>query len=200
MNVAFGLKAHSGWAALVSLGSQSGEFIVADRRRVELVETNDASWAKQPYHAAEELNAVDARTLVKRAIESARSIAMREIRVALKRAQSNGHEVVGCAVLIGEPMPKWTVAEILAVHIRMHKAEGALFRDVLALAAEKCGVRFIGVSEKQLEQVAVQSLATPITKLRMTIAELGKSIGPPWGKDQKDATLAAMIALLGDVK
>jgi hypothetical protein len=24
---------------------------------------------------------------------------------------------------------------------------------------------------------------------------LGKSVGPPWGKDQKDAALAAMIAL-----
>jgi hypothetical protein len=28
-----------------------------------------------------------------------------------------------------------------------------------------------------------------------TIAALGKSVGPPWGKDQKEATLAAMIAL-----
>jgi hypothetical protein len=30
------------------------------------------------------------------------------------------------------------------------------------------------------------------------IASLGKSVGPPWGKDQKSATLAAMVALQGD--
>jgi len=29
------------------------------------------------------------------------------------------------------------------------------------------------------------------------IAMLGKSMGPPWGKDQKDAALAAMVALAG---
>ena len=29
------------------------------------------------------------------------------------------------------------------------------------------------------------------------IAALGKTAGPPWGKDQKSATLAAMVALQG---
>jgi hypothetical protein len=29
------------------------------------------------------------------------------------------------------------------------------------------------------------------------IAALGKSAGPPWGKDQKDAALAALVALRG---
>jgi hypothetical protein len=28
---------------------------------------------------------------------------------------------------MAEPMPDWTVDEILAVHFRMHKAEGVLF-------------------------------------------------------------------------
>jgi len=28
-------------------------------------------------------------------------------------------------------MPDWSTDEILAVHVRMHKAEGELFRDVL---------------------------------------------------------------------
>ena len=27
------------------------------------------------------------------------------------------------------------------------------------------------------------------------VAGLGKSVGPPWGKDQKSAALAAMVAL-----
>src|SRR6202011_6360641 len=109
MKVAFGLKAHSGWAALVVLGKGSGELQVVDRRRVELVEKDDVSWAKQPYHAAERLSAGDARMLVERGVASARRIAVREIRMAVKRAGDAGHDVAACAVLAGDPMPDWAV-------------------------------------------------------------------------------------------
>lgn len=195
MKVAFGIKAHSGWAALVVLGTRSGELQVVDRCRIELVEKDEASWAKQPYHAAERLNAADARDLVGRGLETARRIAVREMRTAIKRAGEAGHEVAACAVLVVDPMPDWTVDEILAVHFRMHKAEGVLFRDALTRAARACGLRLLRVPEKQLNEHAERALATSMNTLRKTIASLGKSVGPPWGKDQKDAALAAMIAL-----
>jgi hypothetical protein len=195
MKVAFGLKAHSGWAALVVLGKGGGQLQVVDRRRVELVEQEDVSWAKQPYHAAEHLSAGDARELVERGVTSARRIAAREIRMAVKRAGEAGHDVAACAVLAGDPMPDWAVDEILAVHFRMHKAEGVLFRDALARAARACALALVEVPEKQLDQHAERALDTSLTSARNTIASLGKSVGAPWGKDQKDATLAAMIAL-----
>jgi hypothetical protein len=197
MKIAFGMKAHSGWAALVVLGTRSGELQVVDRRRMELVEKDDASWAKQPYHAAERLSAGEARDLVTRGLVTARRIAVREMRTAVKRAREAGHEVAACAVLVVDPMPDWTVDEILAVHFRMHKAEGVLFRDALARAAGACGLRFVGVHEKQLDEQAERALSTSLDTVRKTIASLGKAVGPPWGKDQKDASLAAMIALHG---
>ena len=197
MKVAFGMKAHSGWAALVVLGTRSSEVQVVDRCRVELVEKDEASWAKQPYHAAEGLNAGDARDLVSRGIETARRIAVREMRAALERAREAGHEVAACAVLAVEPMPKWTVDESLAVHFRMHKAEGVLFRDALSHAARACGVRHLEILEKQLNEQAERALTTSASRWRKTIASLGKAVGPPWGKDQKDASLAALIALQG---
>jgi hypothetical protein len=200
MKVAFGMKAHSGWAALVVLGKRSGELRVVDRCRVELVENDEASWAKQPYHAAENLNTGEARDLVKRGLEVARRIAVREMRAAIKRTRQAGHEVTACAVLVVDPMPDWTVDQILAVHFRMHKAEGVLFRDALARAITACGVRLLAIPEKQLDEHAERALATSVNSLRKTIASLGKSVGPPWGKDQKDASLAAMIALQGQMK
>jgi hypothetical protein len=200
MEVAFGMKAHSGWAALVVLGTRSSELQVVDRCRMVLVEKDEASWAKQPYHAAERLNAGDARDLVRRGVETARRIAVREMRTAVKRAREGGHEVAACAVLVVDPMPDWSVDEILAVHFRMHKAEGALFRDALARAARACGLRLLGIPEKQLDEHAERALAASVNSLRKTIASLGKSVGPPWGKDQKDAALAAMIALQGKMK
>ena len=199
MKVAFGMKAHSGWAALVVLGTSSGELQVVDRSRLELVEKHEASWAKQPYHAAENLKADAARDLVERGIAAARRLAIREMRTAVKHAREAGHEVAACAILVGDPMPDWTVDEILSVHFRMHKAEGVLFRDALAKAAGSCDLKLLQVLEKQLDEQAERALATSISSLRKTVASLGKSVGPPWGKDQKEAALAAMIALQGRV-
>jgi hypothetical protein len=197
MKVAFGIKAHSGWAALVALGTSSGELDVVDRSRLELVEKEESSWAKQPYHAAENLNADAARDLVARGVAAAHRIAVREMRTAINHARKAGHEVAACAILVGDPMPDWTVDEILAVHFRMHKAEGVLFRDALAGAARSCRLKLLQVPEKQLDEQAERALATSVGSLRKTIASLGKGVGPPWGKDQKDAALAAMIALQG---
>ncbi len=200
MRIALGLKAHSGWAALVVLGTRNGELEVVDRRRIELVEEADAPWAKQPYHAAEGLNPNEAREVVKRGVEAARRLAVREMQAAAKRARAAKHEIAACAVLVVEPMPDWSVDEILAVHFRMHKAEGVLFRDALVRAADACRLRLVPIPEKLLTEHAEKALAIPVAALMKRLATLGKSAGPPWGKDQKDAALAAMIALQGRVK
>ena len=193
-DAAFGFKAHSGWAALVVLCRRDGNLQVLERSRLELVEED---WAKQPYHAAEELEPAEASELVKRGIDAARRIALRELRSAVKRTREYGFEVSACGLLVGSPMPDWSVAEILAVHFRMHKAEGVLFRDVLARAAESCDLKLAAIPEKTLPEYAEATLGASASSLSRELAALGKSVGPPWGKDQKDAALAAMIALTG---
>jgi hypothetical protein len=195
MRVALGLKAHSGWAALVAVGSAGGEIQVVERSRLELVDPADRAWAGQPYHAATGLDAADARDVVARSIASARRVAARELRAALGRARDAGHEVAACALLAPEPMPAWSTEQILAVHFRMHKAEGVLFPDALSHAAEVCGLRLVAIPEKRLLAYAEKSLATSQGALDGRIAALGKAVGPPWGKDQKTAALAALVAL-----
>jgi hypothetical protein len=192
MKVAFGFKTHSGWAALVVLSKQSDDLAVVDRRRVELVED---SWAKQPYHAAEGLAPQTARDLVKRGIESVHRVALRELKAAVKRERDRKNEVIACSVLVGTPMPDWNTDEILAVHFRMHKAEGALFQNALVRAAEVCKLNTVPVLEKDLMAQASTQLATRNDLLVKKLAVLGKSVGPPWGKDQKDAALVALMAL-----
>jgi hypothetical protein len=194
MKVAFGMKAHSGWAALVVLGKRSDDLVVVDRRRIELVEEE---WAKQPYHAAEDLKPAAARDVVKRGVDSAHRIALREMRAAVKREQERENEITACAVLVAAPMPDWSVDQILAVHFRMHKAEGVLFRAALARAAEGCGLRLVAIPEKLLGKHAEKALGTPVSRLVKKVGTLGKSVGPPWGKDQKDAALAALVGLHG---
>jgi len=94
-------------------------------------------------------------------------------------------------------MSDWSVEEILAVHFRMHKAEGVLFRDALVRAAKECGLRQVEIPEKMLMPHAERALGTPAGSLAKEIARLGKAVGAPWGKDQKEAALAAMVALRG---
>ena len=197
MKVAFGMKAHSGWAALVVVGKRDGDLVTGDRRRIELVEDE---WAKQPYHAAEELKPDAARDVVKRGVEAAHRIALREMRAAAKRERERENEVTGCAVLVGNPMPDWSIEEILAVHFRMHKAEGVLFRDALVRATKACGLRLVAIPEKLLTKHADTALGTPWSGLAKKIATLGRSVGAPWGKDQKDAAIAALVALQGHPK
>jgi hypothetical protein len=192
MKVVVGLKAHSGWAALVALGKSGNDLVVVDRSRLQLVEEE---WAKQPYHAAEDAKPNEARDLVKRGIAAARRIARRELCAALDRQRDLGNRVVACAVLVGSPMPDWTVEQILAVHFRMHQAEGVLFRDALIEAAKACELKVVTPPEKTLLQEAEKLLHTPAGDLTKRTAALGKTAGPPWGKDQKDAALAALIGL-----
>ena len=192
MKVAFGFKAHSGWAALVVLTKLNGELHVIDRQRVELV---GEEWMKQPYHAAEHLKPQLARNRVKRGIESARSTAAKQMRNLIKHERERNNEVVASAVLIAEPMPNWSTDEILAVHFRMHKAEGVLFRDVLVKATNESGIKLVAIPEKSLQAIAEKQLGLTSPAISSTIAALGKSVGPPWGKDQKESAIAAWIGL-----
>jgi hypothetical protein len=77
----------------------------------------------------------------------------------------------------------------------MHTAEGVLFREVLAEAADACDLKLVAIPAKVLLEHAEAALETPASELSKKVSALGKSVGPPWGRDQKAAALAAMIAL-----
>lgn len=188
MQVTFGMKAHSGWAAVVVLGISRDEVVVLDRKRIELV---DQLWAKAPYHAAEKMEIKQARSLVKRGVDSAHRIALQQVKALIENER---RKVEACAVLVGSPMPDWSTDEILAVHFRMHKAEGALFQEALLRAAEACGLKALRVPEKTLRQQAEEDLGVSASELNQRLAALGKTLGAPWSKDQKSATIAAWMA------
>jgi len=191
--VALGFKAHSGWTVMVKIIASNREIAVIDRRRIELIDEGEL-WAKQPYHAAEELEPKEAGLLVSKGIASARKVAAKRFREIARQSVGRGHEISACGVVVPEPMPDWSTDEILSVHFRMHKAEGVLFPDALCRAAEKNGLPFVAVREKQLDDLAVKALSMSTQEITKMLAALGKSIGPPWSKDQKMATLAAAIA------
>jgi hypothetical protein len=191
MRVALGLKARTGRALLVALGGDVPEARLIERSQMQLLP--NGAWA--PYHAAEGLEPAAARKSVQASVAAANRLAIIGLREAAKRLFEAGHELRHCAVLVGPGMPNWSIDEILAVHVRMHKAEGELFRDVLVAGVRACGLELTTLSDKSALEDAARMLGVPRARLDSCLATLGKSAGPPWGKDQKEAAAAALVAL-----
>ncbi len=190
MRVAFGLKARTGRAILVAIGA-SQQMHVLERTELKLLPENDFA----PYHAAAGLSSAAAQKSVARSVASAHRLAEEGIRNAIEALACAGHEICGCGVLIGGGMPPWSTDDILAVHVRMHQAEGVLFREVLVAGARACGLLPTTLREKAALEEAASMLGLSRTALETRLVALGKTVGAPWGKDQKEAAAAALVAL-----
>ena len=65
----------------------------------------------------------------------------------------------------------------------------------MADAATRAGISVIRIRRKDLSGRASGSLGLPAEELDRRVAEMRKSVGPPWGADQKAAALAAWSVL-----
>ena len=193
--VALGLRAHSGWAALVALGGPASAPAVLDRRRLELC---DGSFPRQPYHAALNLPDAKAEALVNRSLASAAKLAREALAGAVRQRRAAGQEIAGAGLVLGSgrPLPAELPA-ILASHALIHTAEGEMYRRVLREACAHAGISVVGLVEREIAARASERLELAKDALQSRIAALGKPLGPPWTADQKLASLAAWLVLRG---
>jgi hypothetical protein len=191
---ALGLRAHSGWAAMVAIAGLVDSPSVIDRRVIQLCNPKTRG-SKQPYHAAEPLPFRDAEKFISRCIGETHEFAHEGLCAALSDLQNKGHRVVGCGVLLGSGRTLPSLEGILASHAMIHAAEGDLFRNALVATAARCKLPVIGVRERELFSRAGEILARSEDDLRDYLSEVGHSLGPPWREDQKCAMLAAWMAL-----
>jgi hypothetical protein len=89
------------------------------------------------------------------------------------------HAVGRCAIVASAGSPPDELAAIVRAHPLIHTAEGALYRDAILAAASR--------HRLPVELFPPRTLAADAAEM----AEAGRGIGPPWGKDQKLAALAA---------
>ena len=173
---AVGFRVHSGWAAAVIVGGTIRRPLILDRRNVVLV-PSDAEEFTQPYHVASEVGAQAGRRVIARAEHSAEQLAMAAIRDLVKVAPAG---LCACAILTSKAKIPSDLESVLQSHALVHGAEGELFRSALAKAA----VTYAFEVDRFLEQDVSAELAS------LTI-----SLGPPWTKDEKLASLAALFSL-----
>jgi len=191
VDAALGFKPRTGRAVMVLLVRDAGGDRVLERAEVPLLPPG----AFAPYHEAEEMEPGVAQRHVTARISAAKGLARDVIRGVMRRCKAAGHTLRGCGVQVGSGTPPWTTAEILAVHIRMHKVEGEMFREILVDAAKACGLRVTTLPSKTPLDAAAKVLRKPRARLDAQLAALGKAVGPPWGGHEKEAAAAALAVL-----
>jgi hypothetical protein len=187
MVAAVGLRAHSGWAAMVAVSGGSAIL----RRRIDMA--GSVPGAKQPYHAAEGMSLPQAEAFLKRTEKIAVEMAAAVVKDAVATLAVQGYRVAGAAVLLGSGKPLPDVAKILAAHPLIHTAEGVFFREVLMRACERCGLAVIGIKEREVLEQCAGALSVPVDELQSRLSAMGKKLGPPWTQDEKLSAAAALM-------
>ena len=195
---ALGLSVHTGWAALVAVASgQNGPPALVDRRRIEMIPGADPTGPRFVFHAARELPLDEARRFVRESGQRALDAARRELRAAVETLASQGLRPLVCGLPRGTRAAPVPLETILASHSLVHAAEGALYRDAVRGAAEDAGMSVSEILPKELAALASRALGLSGREVARLLVGTGKSAGSPWAKDQKDAYLAACVALAG---
>ncbi|HLN57476.1 MAG TPA: hypothetical protein VK416_02890 [Thermoanaerobaculia bacterium] len=194
--VGLGLRAHSGWAALVAVAGTLRSPEILLRRSIELADPK-VPGSKQPYHAAEGEKLPKAEKIIGRCASDARRLAGRAFDEVLAGLEKGKRPVIACGLLLASGRPLPGLEAILASHALIHTADGELFRDALAAAAQERRLPVTRVREKEISSRAAASLSIPEEEIAQCLKAAGRLVGSPWTQDQKLAALAAWVALAG---
>ncbi|RZO62491.1 MAG: hypothetical protein EVA89_08995 [Sandaracinaceae bacterium] len=176
-----GVSDHAGWAALMTVGADGTVF---DRRRVELVDPALPSFAY--HHGAQGLPIDEGVELVERVAASAAEHAARGL-AAL--AEAVPADIVAIALRVRPALPP-TIAERIQSYHAQTRADGVMYREALAAAAEARGWGVRWFDPKRVFDEAARSLG--VDSLDPLFDRTRAALGPPWRKDQKLAMAAAL--------
>jgi hypothetical protein len=178
-----GVSDHGGWAVLVTA---DGDGRLVDRRRVELV---DAGLPKIPHHVEAQGLPIDEAVAL---IERVRDSAERRAKLVLEEvAASVSARIVGIALRECPELPP-TIAERITNYRARNVADWVMYRRALAGAAENRGWAVDWYDSRRVFDIARASLG--MDDFDGYFGRLRKSIGPPWGQDQKLALAAGVAA------
>jgi hypothetical protein len=185
---------HSGWGTLVAVSDSAGTVEVIERRRVAIT-TPGTPGANQPYHFAENLELPEAEKFLRNCFAASKRLALAAVRDVLGELLGRQYRVVGSGVLLASGRPLPLLSRILASHALIHAAEGEFFREAFSKACEGLDLSVTGFQERDLNERVQTTFGKATTRIWQEVSTLGRSLGPPWTKDQKTATLAALLVL-----
>jgi hypothetical protein len=189
-----GFRLHTGWATLVAVSGEPDRLEVLLRRRIELLPPGDVI-PRFVYHAAAELRAPQAAELIQRAEAASQEAARAAVKDVLDHLRSLDCTVKAAGIASGsKPLPKDLFA-VLHAHPMIHTAEGVLFQQAVAWACRRCGLDVVSAREREVWHAAATLWGVKEAGFRKQVDGLRKSVGAPWGTDQKTAAAFALLAL-----
>lgn len=195
MRTALGFRPHTGWSVAVAVSGTATAPQVVWRGRLELWRSTETA---QVYHAVRSSRDLDAAgERVRLAADAAQRIAAEELGGLLAKLRADGYQPVAAVIPLGGMPVPGSLARILPSHSLLHAAEGELFRDALVAAAEHHRVMVSRAPPGDMVVRAARHLNWNQQSVLSTLAEMGRRVGPPWRKDEKDAALTAWLALAG---
>jgi hypothetical protein len=199
VRAALGFSVHTGWAALVAVAGPVEQPVVLDRRRVEMIPGSEPEKPPYVYHAARNLALPAGDRLVREWTAIAQTRARAQLAAAV--AELASHQLVAAAILVGGQSGRSgqygmrSLETILQSHALVHAAEGEMYRDAIRVGAEAAGLAVVEVRAKEVHRQAAKAFGMTEAKVAEHLGRIGKAAGRPWDKDNKEACLAALIAL-----
>jgi hypothetical protein len=167
---------------------------VVDRRWVDLADPCESF----VYHMAMGLDLPAAEPFVAGVVKRADDAATEAVG-ALRRTLGLEPGEALRAVVVG-PEPPWDwppLVDIVRSHTLVHTAEGHLYREVVWDGFNAAGSTVSAAPKKGLVDAAAAAMSIDPRALRQKLTDMGKPLGPPWRREQKDAALAAWWELVG---
>jgi hypothetical protein len=187
---ALGFTVHIGRAAVVAVGGPSDAPEILAKAHIQVAFTFDEGAV---FHVGQELPLEKARALIHDAEIRFAEKARAELASFVERL---GAKVVAAGMVAAAAKSLPPLEAILKAHPLVHAAEGELYRRVFSEAGAALGVRPTRIPADALADRAAAAIRVTPAKLAARLAAMGKASGKPWAADQKQATLAAWIALV----
>ncbi|MBS2027021.1 MAG: hypothetical protein JST54_03870 [Deltaproteobacteria bacterium] len=188
-----GVAENANSAVLVTMGP-AGELL--DRRQIELTERlpthphhHEGSWAVGRYlntPGARKISLADAVALVEHVREAAGKGAQDSLKAL---AESVSVPIASISLRICPALPP-TVEECIADHRAQTVADSVMYRQALASAAEARGWSVHWYERDDVYRDAAAALGRE--DIESFLAELGRTVGPPWQAKHKLAAAAAL--------
>jgi hypothetical protein len=190
--VALGFRPHTGWSTVVAVGRERGAVQVVHRAQLKI---SPAKLPAQVFHAAREVDRQEAAQLVDWAAGEVGGLAVAGVGAVVAALRARGQYAVAAGILVAGTAVPAELTRILASHALLHAAEGDLYCRALADGADRHGLTLTLVPVRELTARAAGELGVDAAAVRDQLAALGRELGAPWRRDEKDATLAAVLAL-----
>lgn len=185
-----GFRIKSGWATAILLTGPIEAPVVRDAAVIELSDPT-VPGAKQPYHAGMGVARKQGPAL-ERLLASIRAYSQRSLAALLNRYLALGHSSSEAGLVVGSDCDPTTITN---PHIRVHAAEGRLFRTVVEQALARSGIPSSTFVERMLLAQTARLLGRSPAQLKEGIARLRPAAAERWRAEEKVAALAAWLLL-----